>query len=94
MKKITQFLNEEGKIKQIPSKNAKKILVYEYLIQKFDYDQDYSEKAVNLIITSWHTFGDCVLLRRGLVENGFLCRLPDGSNYWRNKEKDRIENEY
>ncbi|WP_186843713.1 DUF2087 domain-containing protein [Acetobacterium tundrae] len=88
MQKIKPFLNEEGKIKQIPSKQSKQLLVYEYLAEKFDDDQEYSEKSVNQLIDTWHTFGDCILLRRGLIETGFLCRLSDGSKYWKNKEKE------
>jgi len=88
--KIKPFLNEEGKIKQIPAKQSKKLLIYEYLAEKFDDDQEYSEKSVNELINAWHTFGDCFFLRRGLVETGFLCRLSDGSKYWRNKEKEQI----
>lgn len=88
--KIKPFINEEGKIKQIPAKQSKKLMVYEYLAEKFDYDQEYSEKSVNQLIDSWHTFGDCIFLRRGLVDTGFLCRLSDGSRYWRNKEKEQI----
>ncbi|MBI4858132.1 MAG: DUF2087 domain-containing protein [Acetobacterium woodii] len=90
MQKIKPFLNEEGKITQIPAKQSKKLLVYKYLAEKFDCDQEYSEKSVNQLINSWHTFGDFILLRRGLVETGFLCRLPDGSKYWKNKEKEQI----
>lgn len=86
--KIKPFLNEEGKIRQIPAKQSKKLLVYEYLAEKFDDDQEYSEKSVNQLINSWHTFGDYIFLRRGLVEAGFLCRFSDGSKYWRNKEKE------
>lgn len=87
MEKIKPFLNEEGKIKQLPAKQSKQLAVYAYLAEKFDFEQEYSEKAVNQLINSWHTFGDCMLLRRGLVETGFLSRLPDGSKYWRNKEE-------
>lgn len=86
--KIKPFLNEEGKIIQLPAKQSKKILVYEYLAEKFDKNREYPEKSVNQLINSWHTFGDCIFLRRGLVDNGFLCRLSDGSKYWRNKEKE------
>ena len=60
----------------------KKLAVLEYLAEKFDKDKDYTEKEVNHIIESWHTFGDYFLLRRGLVDYKLLCRTPDGSRYW------------
>lgn len=50
--KIKPFLNEEGKIIQLPAKQSKKLLVYEYLAEKFDGDQEYSEKSVNQLMNS------------------------------------------
>ncbi|NCB06643.1 MAG: hypothetical protein EOM73_00595, partial [Bacteroidia bacterium] len=44
--KIKPFLNEEGKIRQIPAKQSKKLLVYEYLAEKFD-TRDYAMLMVS-----------------------------------------------
>ena len=86
-KKIDNFLDGEGKIKQIPSKQAMKDLLYRYLAEKFAYDIEYTEKEVNGIIDKWHTFNDYFILRRELIDGAWLMRLPDGSKYWKNKEK-------
>ena len=83
---IFRFLDEDGKVKQWPAKQAMKICVCEYLASKFEIDVEYTEHDVNAILASWHTFDDYFILRRSLVELGFLCRLRDGSKYWKNKE--------
>ena len=89
-KSIKGFLDENGKVKQLPAKQAARDLVYAYLGEKFAYDVAYSEHEVNAIIGSWHTFGDYFILRRGLVESGWLERLPNGSKYWKNKDKQEM----
>ena len=86
-----RFLDEEGKLKQWPSKQAMKEEACAYLAKKFEFDKDYTEQEVNAIVASWHTFGDYFLLRRALVESGYLSRKPDGSRYWKNKQKQGSE---
>ncbi|MDD2402137.1 MAG: DUF2087 domain-containing protein [Clostridia bacterium] len=90
-KKIDNFLDENGKLKQLPAKYTIKLLAYDYLASKFENHVEYTEQEVNAIISSWHTFGDYFTLRRGLVDSGWLMRLMDGSKYWKNKEKRKKE---
>lgn len=82
-KAIAPFLNEEGKIAQLPQKQSKRLLVLTYLASKFEPCRDYSEKEVNALCDAWHTFGDYFLVRRELVDSGLLCREADGSRYWK-----------
>ncbi|MCK8060162.1 MULTISPECIES: DUF2087 domain-containing protein [unclassified Fusibacter] len=86
MEKISQYLDDQGRVKIWPSKQAKKKAVLRYLSSKFDFDKDYSEKKVNELIVQWHTFGDYFLLRRGLIELRLLQRTKNGAEYWRIKE--------
>jgi hypothetical protein len=60
-----------------------KRLILEYLAEKFESNVDYSEKEVNSIISENHTFNDYFILRRELIENGFLNRERDCSRYWK-----------
>lgn len=87
---ISVYLDSEGKIKQYPAQEKKKKLVVEYLAGKFEEDRIYTEKEVNAIINQWHTFGDYFILRRMLIEYGFMGRKPNGSEYWviKRQEKD------
>ena len=84
---IERFLDEDGKLKQWPSKQAPREEVFSYLAEKFEPGRDYTEHEVNAILSSWHTFGDLFILRRGMIESGWLKRMRVGSRYWRNPEK-------
>lgn len=84
---VERFLDDEGKVKSWPSKQAPREEVFRYLADKFETGRDYTEHEVNAILSSWHTFGDLFILRRGMIESKWLMRMRDGSRYWRNPEK-------
>lgn len=88
---ISVFLDDCGKIMQIPAPNRTKIPVLDYLASKFEKDKIYTEKEVNAIINAWHTFGDYFILRRLLVDYRFLGRTVDGAKYWVVKKEDSRE---
>ncbi|GAB6181993.1 hypothetical protein JCM14036_33120 [Desulfotomaculum defluvii] len=79
---ISVFLDDAGKIRQLPAPNRTKIPVLSYLASKFEKGRVYSEKEVNGIINGWHTFGDYFILRRLLVDYRFLGRTANGAKYW------------
>lgn len=79
---IAVFLDEAGRIVQVPVPNRTKLPVLAYLASKFVLEHSYSEKEVNAVINDWHTFGDYFILRRLLIDYGFMGRTPDGSEYW------------
>lgn len=81
--KIDQFMDGSGRVTLLPHKQKVRYALLEYLSEKFKMDYIYTEKQVNEICNQWHTFGDYFLLRRELIDNGFLCRERDGSRYWR-----------
>ena len=81
--KIKQFLDDSGKITQLPQKQKVRRALLEYLTGKFELGRTYSEQKVNDICNQWHTFGDYFILRRELVDHGLLCRERDVSRYWR-----------
>jgi hypothetical protein len=80
---VLNFLDRNNKIKAWPVKHEKKLAVLKYLADKFETGRFYKEKEVNALIEEWHTFSDSHLLRRELVDNKLLCRLNNGSKYWR-----------
>lgn len=88
---VMRFLDEESKIRVYPSKRKKKLIVLEFLVEKFEMDKEYSEKEINEIIDNSHTFNDICLLRRELIDNRFLGRERDGSVYWRIDKKNKNE---
>ncbi len=81
---INNFLDKDGKISVFPKK-AKREIIYDFLINKFEHDIVYTEKEVNKIISDNHSFNDITLLRRELIEGLYLKRTRDGSEYRRNK---------
>jgi len=88
---IERFLDEEGKVKTWPAKKAAQDDVFRYLAGKFEPGRDYTEREINAVLIDWHTFGDLFILRRGLIDSGWMLREKNGSRYWRNPDKKEEE---
>jgi len=82
MSELSNYLDDQGRLKLFPAKKKYKIISLMYLSTKFEPDITYTEKEVNAIIENYHSFQDKWLLRRELIDKGFLERLTDGSKYW------------
>jgi len=78
---LDSLKDAEGRIMRWPKKQAGKELVISYLATKFSKDQVYNESEVNELLKQWHTFTDWPLLRRELVERGYITRNKSGSSY-------------
>jgi len=83
MDRLQRFLDEDGRLDQWPAKRTMQLEALEYLASRFEPGKSYTEREVNDILNHWHTFGDWALLRRALVDNEFLRRKRDGSDYRR-----------
>ena len=82
--KILQtYLDDNDFIQTFPSKEKRKIILLNYLTQKFDPKKNYSERAINDILKQ-HV-EDFVSTRRYLIEYGFMQRTTDGKTYWLNQ---------
>lgn len=71
-------------LKEIPASRKKRLVILNWLADRFQFETVYPERAVNEIIKRHHP--DCATLRRELVgyrlmqrENGIYWRLPDTS---------------
>jgi hypothetical protein len=69
-----------GPLLSFPSKEKKRVAIIKHLIQFFDVNKTYTEKEVNDILKPF--YDDYVLLRRYLIEYGFMDRTQDCSAYW------------
>lgn len=78
---LNRFLDKDGKVTVWPAKPAHKKAVLTYLATKFEHNRIYTEKEVNEVLNDWHTFADWPLLRRGLVDGGYLSRDKQGYEY-------------
>ncbi|MBO0440673.1 hypothetical protein DOK67_0001988 [Enterococcus sp. DIV0212c] len=83
-----RFFGEDGRLKVIPKKNKFKIEIFKVIIDKFEEGVTYSETEVNQILKSF--YHDYAILRRYLVDYGFLSRDSYGSEYIK---KSNIKNE-
>ncbi len=76
---LRAFLNEDGTLRDIPTKLRKRLVVLDLLAQQFDIGVHYEEAEVNARLRAFHP--DVAALRRHLVEEGFLDRRQ--GRYWR-----------
>lgn len=76
---LRAFLDDQGRLKTIPTKIRKRLVILDLLSQEFEPGRHYDETTVNNRLRAFHD--DVAALRRYLVEEGFLDRA-DGQ-YWR-----------
>ena len=76
---LRAFLTEDGRLRSIPTRVRKRLVVLNELAQQFDIGETYAETEVNATLRTFHP--DVAALRRYLVDEGFLERR-DG-RYWR-----------
>lgn len=79
-KVLESYFNEDGSLKNYPSKEKKKIIILEEIMKNFNRGKKYSEKEVNRILE--RIYEDYVTIRRALVEYGFIDRSINCSEYW------------
>lgn len=78
---LRNFLDADGKLTAFPAKRKMKIYCLFYLAEKFESGQEYTERQINDLLLTWHTFADPATLRRELYDYHFLDRSPDGRVY-------------
>ncbi|SNS31579.1 hypothetical protein SAMN05216276_1007129 [Streptosporangium subroseum] len=77
--KVLQSFLVEGRLRAIPSKRDKQLIVLNYVAQVFEPGIRYSEKEVNVALRAFHD--DYAALRRYLVDDRLLSR--ENNVYWR-----------
>ena len=70
---------DDGRILRWPSKQSKQLVVLDWLVQRFEPGEKYTERQVNSLLVEAHL--DTAAMRRYLVDFGMLDR-SDGE-YWR-----------
>lgn len=76
---LRSFLDDDGRLRSIPAKHSKRLVILDHLAQLFEPGLRYSELEVNRRLRAVHD--DVAALRRYLVEEGFLDR--ESGMYWR-----------
>ncbi|TCP28728.1 hypothetical protein EV207_11640 [Scopulibacillus darangshiensis] len=78
---ISKYFTPEGTLAQFPSKEKRKIIILNELNNRcFQPGKEYNEKEINALIKP--IYSDFVMIRRYLIEYGFLDRKKDGAAYW------------
>ena len=80
-KVLETFLDAEGRLKQIPMKRKKFLVILRHTVRLFEDEGPWNEKEVNRRLRKISK--DTATLRRGLIDHGFLDRKPNGTAYWR-----------
>lgn len=75
-KTIRTYMDENGVLKQFPSREKKKIIVLGEILRNFKEETEYSEKEVNEILKRIYE-ADYPTIRRALIEYGFMERTLD-----------------
>ncbi|GIH80800.1 DUF2087 domain-containing protein [Planobispora longispora] len=77
--KVLRSFLVDGRLRAIPTKRDKQLIVLDYIAQVFEPGVRYPEKAVNVALRAFHD--DYAALRRYLVDEGMLTR--ENNVYWR-----------
>ena len=77
--RVLRTFVSNGRLSSIPAARSKRLVVLDWLAQRFEPGRRYPEREVNGVLREVHP--DVAALRRYLVDEGFLDRL--GGEYWR-----------
>lgn len=76
---LRAFVDDDGRLRRIPARRAKRLVVLDRVVQVFEVGERYPELEVNALLRAFHD--DVAALRRHLVDEGFLSR--EQGVYWR-----------
>ncbi|MBK8135857.1 MAG: metalloregulator ArsR/SmtB family transcription factor [Chloroflexi bacterium] len=79
-KKVLRDTVVNGRLRQIPSKDKKWVVILRWLATKFEPDVRYTEKQVSDILRQ--IYDDYATMRRDLIGYGFMRREQGGGDYW------------
>lgn len=73
---LSRFLDSEGRLVAIPRRRSDRLVLYRHLAASIEPGVDHDEASVNDALRPVST--DVAMLRRYLVDEGFLLRRPPG----------------
>jgi hypothetical protein len=80
-RELRPFLDDDGRLRQWPARQKVQRMAVAWLARRFEPGRGYDEKQVNFLLMDGHSFADWALLRRSLVDWGFMTRAGDGTDY-------------
>lgn len=92
MKEILKnFLDSDGRLTAYPSKRKMKLYALIYIADRIEKGRIFTEKEINAVLNSLHTFDDPATLRRELYTHRFLNRDSYGKEYKMEEHQPTIE---
>ncbi len=79
---IIKYFNDKQQLTRYPKKEKERMIVLQKMLDFFHPNKTYKEAEVNFIIKNHFLGLDDIMIRRALIENGFMDRKSDGSAYW------------
>ena len=70
--KVLKTFMQNGRIKQIPAQKQKRWIVFEQILNEFEFGKEYTEQQVNEIIQKYHE--DHCSIRRSFIEERVMMR--------------------
>ncbi|WP_293855448.1 DUF2087 domain-containing protein [uncultured Alsobacter sp.] len=83
VRRTARHFDGEGRLVRWPGKHTERQLCLWAMWSHLPSRETVTEKQVNAALTAAHTFGDYALLRRELVDGGWLWRTSDCRQYRR-----------
>ena len=77
--RVLRAFVHDGRLTSIPAVHSKRLVILDWLAQRFEPGRRYTEEMVNLVIAQVHP--DTAALRRYLVDEGLMDR--EQGVYWR-----------
>lgn len=89
--KVSRHFDAEGVLLRWPARNSQQPLCLWVLWSRMEAERDYSHAENTHLLNAWASFGDHALLRRAMVDMGYVQRTPDGRLYRRIEQKPPAE---
>jgi hypothetical protein len=91
VEKVSRHFDADGVLMRWPAKNSLQPLCLWALWARMEPGRDYSDADNTRLLNAWASFGDHALLRRAMVDMGYVERTPDGRQYRRIEQKPPAE---
>lgn len=91
VEKVGRHFDADGVLMRWPARNGQQPLCLWALWARMEPGRDYSDRENTDLLNAWASFGDHALLRRSMVDMGYVTRTPDGRTYRRIEQKPPAE---
>ncbi len=87
VRRVARHFDTHGALLRWPGKYSEQQLCLWVLWSRLPARQTMTEKQINEVVNAHHRFGDHALIRRELVDGGWLDRSRDGAQYRRVEQR-------